>query len=287
MASALQVSLDQLAELLTESENAGTTGALPADATMPQPEVQSEVWLGRSEFEVLIHPQVTEIVEAPRSAGLRTEDVDPRSSIVIGAIPYEPPSDITHPIDPTYPAGITHPAGIGTTGADVGPHTPVQTTTEARSWRLKRFAAAAVLTFVFAVASVPFIVSHRGPTPQATELPAPATSVAVVPGPDPASSNDNSPGGKNASGAVDTAPAASNEPTDGTTPPGAATAPARHDTRTDNRTISRATLPTSARMPAPQRLPVVQAAAYARSQTAALTSNARRTHLHPELPPRP
>ncbi|MGH3803298.1 MAG: helix-turn-helix domain-containing protein, partial [Pseudonocardiaceae bacterium] len=72
VARALQVSTDQLAELLTEPEPADTARALPADTevTIPLllPEVQPEVRPGRTEFEDLIRPQVADTAEALRRA---------------------------------------------------------------------------------------------------------------------------------------------------------------------------------------------------------------------------
>ncbi|MGH3873014.1 MAG: helix-turn-helix domain-containing protein [Pseudonocardiaceae bacterium] len=83
MARALQVSVDQLTELLTEPENAAPAPARSADAemTIPMllPEIPSKMLPGQVELEDLI-PQVAETVEvlrqALRSAGVVAEDVD-------------------------------------------------------------------------------------------------------------------------------------------------------------------------------------------------------------------
>jgi transcriptional regulator with XRE-family HTH domain len=134
VARALQVSIDQLAELLSESENADTTRALPADTavTIPVllPEVQSRMWPSRSEFEDLIpatgmaHP-----------AGIETH------------------------VGPETPVPATIEAGARKAGSR-----------KAGSRRLKRFATAGVLALVLAgaAASVPFITSSSGPIVPAT-----------------------------------------------------------------------------------------------------------------------
>lgn len=149
MAYALEVSIDQLAELLKESQNAGTTRALSADTkvTIPAllPEVQSEALPGRAEFEDLIRPQVAETVEALRralqSAGVSPEDLD--AMLLVGRPSRVPlaSAELSRPVDvdpeatialdaalPGPPADIDHPADIDTTSAEVGPDTPVPTT---------------------------------------------------------------------------------------------------------------------------------------------------------------
>ena len=42
----------------------------------PSLEVQSEVWLGRAEFQHLTRPQAADTVPAPRSASVGTDDLD-------------------------------------------------------------------------------------------------------------------------------------------------------------------------------------------------------------------
>jgi transcriptional regulator with XRE-family HTH domain len=155
LARALQVSIDQLAELLIASENADTTRPLPSytDVTIPVrlPEVQSQ---SRAEFEDLIRPPVAETVEmlrrVLRSAGIGPEeleamllvgkssqappvsavpdrsvapDADPQATVTLGAIPSELPVDTARP------------AHIDAVGEDIGPDTdtPVPTTATARS----------------------------------------------------------------------------------------------------------------------------------------------------------
>jgi hypothetical protein len=106
------------------------------------PEVQSEVWLGRAEFENLIRPQVAETVEAWRSAGVVPADLDARllvgrsSRMPLVAQPVSAESG--HPVvvdaDPQaaialgaalsgFAADLARPVDIDTAGADVGPDT--------------------------------------------------------------------------------------------------------------------------------------------------------------------
>jgi molecular chaperone DnaK len=143
----LQVSIDHLAE----PEKAGTMRALSADTevTIPVllPEVQSEVWLGRAEFENLIRPRVAETVEALRSAGVVPEDLDARLLVgrssrvppVAQPVSTEPGRQVVVDADPqaAIPLGaalsglaadIARPADIDTAGADVEPDEPVPTT---------------------------------------------------------------------------------------------------------------------------------------------------------------
>ncbi len=81
LASALQVSIDQLAELLTQAEDAGTTHAPAAetDLTVPMllPGVASQMQPEQAQFETLTRPQATESVESLRRA-LRSADVSPQ-----------------------------------------------------------------------------------------------------------------------------------------------------------------------------------------------------------------
>ncbi|MGH3814557.1 MAG: helix-turn-helix domain-containing protein [Pseudonocardiaceae bacterium] len=149
VARALRVSTDQLAELLSESENAGMTRALSAgtEVTIPVllPKVQSEVWLDRAEFEDLLRPQTAETVEALRSAGAGTEDLD--AKLLVGRfsrVPFvaQPVSaELNRPVavdaDPEaaialgpalsgLPADIALPADVNTAGTDIGLDTPVE-----------------------------------------------------------------------------------------------------------------------------------------------------------------
>ncbi|MGH3973324.1 MAG: helix-turn-helix domain-containing protein [Pseudonocardiaceae bacterium] len=162
VAQALQVSIDELAELLTESDHASTTtasttralSANTTEVTIPVPlsKIQSEVWLGRAEFEDLIRPQVAETVETLRSDGVHSDDVSTenlavgRSSEVplvaqpISAEPGRPvavdaDAEVAIAISPAssgLPADPDHTAAVSTVGADIEPYKPATITVRAR-----------------------------------------------------------------------------------------------------------------------------------------------------------
>jgi transcriptional regulator with XRE-family HTH domain len=305
MARVLHVSIDQLAELLTESENAETTRALSAGAEVMVPvllpEVQSDVRPVRAEFENLIRPQVAEAVEALRralrSAGVGPADLD--AMLLFGRssrVDVEPDT----PVPTTIEAGGFAGSDIPEPAQSEVPHRPSLTAipldvepahvqrSRARSRWFTWFAAAGVLAFVFTggAASVLFITSPSGPIlPTATGTPAPAAPVAAIRAPDPGNSNDNNLRSEDSTGAVHATPAgAPNKPTDGPAPPGAAAVAAPHTTRSDNRTNPPASMTT----PALPRIPAIPAQAYAWSHTVALSaSDQHRTRLRPNPLSRP
>ncbi|MGH3962183.1 MAG: helix-turn-helix domain-containing protein [Pseudonocardiaceae bacterium] len=263
LARVLHVSIDQLAELLTESENADATPGPSADAevTIPMllPEVQSKVRPGQVELEDLI-PQVAGTVEALRRA-LRSTSVVPedRHAMLLAQTeaPHRP-SLTAIPLD-AEPADVQRPAS---------------------SRRFNRFAAAGALALAFAgAASVPFITSHSSPSP-------PAAS--GTPAPSPGSGNDN-PRSKEITAGVHSAPAAAPiKPADGPVPPETAAVPASHTIRSDHRTTSRSKPRASPTTPALPRSPAIPAEASAWSHKAALSaSDQRSTRLRPEALPRP
>jgi DNA-binding XRE family transcriptional regulator len=157
LASALQVSIDQLAELLNKTEDAGTTqaAAVDTDATVSTwlPEVGSQLQLGRAQFDALIRPQAIETVEALRRA-LRSADVSPqyfdalllvcgisRAPLVTQLLSTEfggPVAVHAHPQTaiardvtlPGLPAQIIHPAEHDNTNVDVRLDTLVPTTVD-------------------------------------------------------------------------------------------------------------------------------------------------------------
>ncbi|MGH3962986.1 MAG: helix-turn-helix domain-containing protein [Pseudonocardiaceae bacterium] len=272
VARALRVSTDQLAELLSEYENADTPRALPANAevTAPMllPKVQSEVWLDRAEFEGLVRPQVAETGEASRSA-------DAGSG---------------------FPADIALPANVNTADADIrldtpfgaggfaGPGVPEPTRTDvpdlssvttiplnlpladiqwrrAGSRRFKRFAAAGVLALVGAAASASFMTSGNGPIPAAPETP-----MAAIPAPDPGS--DNTFPSQDSTGAP---AAAQDTPADGLGPSGPAAVPTPQTTRSGDRTPSRSKPPAATKTPPPPPTPAIPAEADVWSRIAELS----------------
>jgi transcriptional regulator with XRE-family HTH domain len=307
VARALQVSVDQLAELLAESGSAETTRGLLAqtEVTMPVPKAQAEVWLGRTEFQDLIRPQAAKAVETLQSAGVGTDNL---AAIALG------------PALPGLAADIAYPAAINT-AADLGSDTPVPATVgagrfagsdvpkpaqtnvsnfssvttialkaavadvqrrQARSRRFKRLAAAGVLALMGGIASVPLITSDSGRIfPAAAGNPAPAAPVVAIPAPEP----DSSPRGQDFTTASAAAP---NKPADGLALSGQSAVPTPHTTQSPNRRISRAKPPTSMMAPPAPRTPAIPAEAYTWSGMDALSARDQsRAHLRPESPPHP
>ncbi|MGH3936301.1 MAG: helix-turn-helix domain-containing protein [Pseudonocardiaceae bacterium] len=270
VARALQVSVDELAELLTEASNAATT-PVSADAEVttpgPQPAFQSEVWLDRTEFEDLIRPRLAETVEP------ETVETSP---------PIAPPvsAELDHPmpVDVVPPADIN----IATTGMGISksgvPDLSSVTTIplnipladiqrrQARSRPFKRFAAAGVLILAAVAASVSFITSNNGPiTPATARNPAPVAPVAPIPD----SMNEST-----------AAPAAPTPPVSDPPQPAQATVPTQNTTRS--------TPPAARKTPPAARKPANSAAEdYVWSQVAErLQERDQRARLRPD-PSRP
>ncbi|MGH3899933.1 MAG: helix-turn-helix domain-containing protein [Pseudonocardiaceae bacterium] len=288
VARALHVSIDQLTELLTGPETAGTTRALSADneVTIPMllPEVRSEVLPGRTE-----------------SGRPVAADADLKTAIAFCAVL----STLSR-----LPVSTAHPANTDTAGMNLRPDTPATTTGGAggrggsaspksaqtgapprssltavpldvepadiqrrrvRSRRCKRFAAAGVVALAFAAgaASVPFITSYSGSIlPAAAGNPTAAAPVAANP--------DHRSRSKDSTGAVDTAPvAAPNNSADGPAPPATAAIPAPPTIRSDNRTTSRSKSRTST-TPSSPRIPAIPAEAAAWSRMARLSASDQR-----------
>ncbi|MGH3778940.1 MAG: helix-turn-helix domain-containing protein [Pseudonocardiaceae bacterium] len=263
LARVLQVSIDQLAELLTESETTDAARAPSADAevTIPMllPEVQSKVRPGRVDLEDLI-PQVAGTVEALRRA-LRPTGVIPedRHAVLLAQ------TEVPHRPSPTA-------IPLGVEPADVQRR-------RTRSRRFNRFAAAGALALAFAggAASMPLITSHSSPS---------APAAGGTPKPNPGSSSSNNFRSNDTTAAGSSAPvAAPIKPADGPATPGTAAVLAPQANRSDNRTTSRSKPRGSTTTPARPRTPAIPAEAAAWSHKAALSANDQRiTRL---APPRP
>ena len=269
LAHALHLSVDELAELLTEPENADATRAPSAgtEVTIPMllPEVQSEVRPGRVELEDLI-PQVAETVEALRralrSAGVVPEDLH---AMLLGGGSSQVPLVVQLP-SAELGGPVTIHVGPQPTSADVRPDRP-----RATSRGFKRLAAVGLLVLAGAAASAPLVSSHRGPIPP--------TAAGTIPAPNPGS--NNSPRSEDSTGAIHTTPAA-----DRPAPPEVAAVPAPHTTQatSDNRTTSGSTYPAVI----PPGIPTTPAEAYAWSHPAPLSASDQRwARLRPQRPTLP
>lgn len=252
LARALQVSIDQLAELLAASEDEDATRTLSADpeGTAPVlfPVVQPSGRPGGPELANLIHPQVAEAVEALRRA-LRSADVsteDLAAMLLIGGSSRVPPGapgsevpDPLHTETPNLPAPAAIPPDLKL--AEVQRH-------RASSRRRTRFAAAVLFAFALPAIwlSAPFEFSHSGASPHSgARTPESAAPVVAIPVPSPGSG----PGGADATGAVNTAPVVT--PSGGPAPPAATVVPAAPTTRAtgNSRTVRRPARPAARTRP--------------------------------------
>jgi hypothetical protein len=112
--------------------------------------VQPEVWLDRTEFQDLIHPQAAKAVETSQSAGAGTKSPDTRllasRSSQVPLVPQLTKAEFGHPVavdtdpqavialDPAQPglaATIADPAATNTATANIGSDTPVPATVAA------------------------------------------------------------------------------------------------------------------------------------------------------------
>ncbi|MGH3695219.1 MAG: helix-turn-helix domain-containing protein [Pseudonocardiaceae bacterium] len=236
LARALHVSIDQLAELLTQSDVAGTTRTASAapevTAPVPSPEVSSQRTPSAPEFDGLVHSQVAETVEALRralhSAGVSAEDL--AAMLLVGGSSRVPlaGSDVPAPrhteaLNPSAPTTITP----TTEAADLQRR-------RAGSRRCRRLAAVAlfVLGLPATWLSAPIVISDGGTNPQAGARTS-AVPVVAIPAPNPGSSSGR------ANAAADTAPIVIPAP-----PPIAAVPVSQTSRAADtSRTASRSTRP--------------------------------------------
>jgi len=302
VAHALQVSLDQLAELLTEDQNAGTTRALPVGTDVTLPVVLPAVLPSRDKSEDLVPRQVTEAFEALRGAlqsvGVSPQDAD--ATVVTGKSAQNTPGGdgVTGTLVPaTNEAGelarcdVPEPAArtevlrrplLTAIPLHVGPGDVQRRRDTSR--RFKRFAAAGILAVIFAggAASVPFVASRSAPIPPAGAgnplSPPPAAPNAGSGNPDVLTESP--------AGAIHAAPAdAPGTPVGGPAPPAAAVVPAPHKIRASNpkRPTSRPKSPASAATPPAPRTPAIPAEAYAAwSEMAASASAPHRARIRPD-----
>lgn len=244
LARALQVSIDELADLLAGSEDASVTQALaaePGETAPRRPAVQPPVRMGGPGLGNLSDPKLAETVEALRralwSAGANAEDLaamllaDESSRASLGATgpdDSEPPrtGSLNRPAPITVPPEIT---SDGVPRRGFGPR------------RRKRFVVAGV--FVLALPAVwlspPFGFSHSGASVQASSAVAP---VLVSPAPNLGAVTDKNPQLAASPEVVSIAPVVA--PVSAASPAAAAPAPRTARTTGNTRTVRRSTRPT-------------------------------------------
>jgi transcriptional regulator with XRE-family HTH domain len=225
LARALQVSIDQLAELLTASEIAATTQALSTDPEVTIPAVLTESLppgpQDEAEFEDLLRPQIVETVEALRqalrSAGVNAEDL--AAMLLVGGSSQVP---------------------LVASGPDVSepprnepPNRP--SVHRIKSRKAKRLMAAGAFALVLPVLwlSAPFVISHGSPVPRAVAgSPEHAVPVGAIPAPNPGAGPDNNAGSADFAGTGLSAPPTTADPlAEGPAQPPVDTVPASHTTR--------------------------------------------------------
>ena len=290
VAHALQVSLDQLAALLAEDENAGKARTLPADTEVTGPIVFPAMRPSRDECENLVPPQVVEAFEALRgalrSAGIGPEDVE--APLLTGKSQSgEVPTGTLVPT--TIGAGglarsdVSEPASTeilrrpfwSAIPLDIEPADAQRR--RAISRRFKRFAAAGVLAVIFVggVASVPSLTSRSDSIPPAGTG-SPTSPDPASPIPAPHAGSGKGPGSEGSIGAINSAPAdASGTPADDPAPPAAAAVPAPHAVQASSpkQTPSRPKSPASAATQPAPHTPAIPAEVQAWSEMAEASAN--------------
>lgn len=233
------------------------------------PIVQAEMWLGRDEFEELIHPPLTRTVEASRSDIETTATPVPTTSAIRGLAS----SDVRAPAQTEVPKRpvLRRPSRTTIAQGSAG-----NRDRQGASRRLTRVAAAGLLALIGGAASVPLITPHRGSIAGvAVGNPAPAAPVAAI----PESDLGSIPHGVGAGGAPVAAP---NNPADSPAPSSAAAV----RTPQTIRSTSQSRPPAIRTSPPAQRAPAVPADAYAAwSRLAELSASHQDRHgLRPGPP---
>ncbi len=289
VAHALHVSLDQLAELLAEDENAGKARTLPADTEVTGPIVLPAMRSSRDECETLVPPQVVEAFEALRgalrSAGIGPDDVD--APLLTGKSQSGDVATGTL-VPTTIDAGglarsdVSEPASTeilrrpfwSAIPLDIEPADAQRR--RAISRRFKRFAAAGVLAVIFVggAASVPSLTSRSDSIPPAGSG-SPISPDPAAPIPAPHAGSGKGPG-SGSIGAINSAPAdASGTPADDPAPPAAAAVPAPHAVQASSpkQTTSRPKSPASAATQPAPHTPAIPAKVQAWSEMAEASAN--------------
>lgn len=251
--------------------------------------VQSEVWLGRAEFEDLIRQREPAAIEAGRYPATGTRDIEVRSLITKPAR-VSPVAPLFSPVPtiveeaPAEEDGLIRLDDLEPAAAEAS-NRPSLNKLRHRSRRGTRWAAAGVLGAVVlgGAVSVPLLTSGGGTPRVAAGKAAPVSPVVVIPAPDPVSS----PAGE-ASEAVQPAPAAAPKP------PAAvaarsepAAAPVSRSARSDSRTVDQPKVDGSPTMPTPESQAAMEEAYRRWPQEAAMygARNPRWAQFGPESAP--
>lgn len=240
--------------------------------------VQSELWLGRTEFEDLIRQRGPETTEAPQYPATGTKAIEVRP-LVGRSTRVSPVAPLFSPV----PAIVEDDGLIRLDGLE--PARASDRPSAARSRRVPRWAAAGLVGLAIAgsAVSVLLLTSHGEAAKVNSRNPAPATSVPAAPSPSPGDARSSEP-----IEAGEIAVAAPKPPEEMTVRSAPASVPKSHTARTDNRTTVAAKHADSAPTPPPAGQLAVDEAYKWWSQAADYgAKNPRWTHLSPESPPWP
>lgn len=240
--------------------------------------VQSELWLGRTEFEDLIRQRGPETAEARRCAGTRTKAIEVRP--LVGR-----PSRVS-PVAPLFspvPAIAEDEGLIRLDGLE--PARASDRPSAARSRRVPRWAAAGLVGLAIAgsAVSVFLLASHGEVSKVVAKNPAPAKAVPAIPSPSRGDDSSSEPieAGQMAAGA----PTPSEEATVRSAPASVPESHTARSARSDNRTTTPPKHADSATTPPPAGQLALDEAYNWWSQAAAYSAkNPRWAHLTPESP---
>ena len=242
--------------------------------------VQSEVWLGRTEFEDLIRQRGPETAEAPRYPATSTKAIEVRP--LVGR-----PSRVSSvaPLFAPVPATVEDDGLIRLDDLEPAQAEAAKGPSATSSRRFSRWAVAGVLGIAVAgsAAAVPLLTSDGAAAKLTARNAAPAKPVPTIPSPGTGDVRSTEP-----IEAGQMAVAAPNPPEDVTVRSAPASAPASHPARSDNRTTTAPKHSDSAATSPPASQAALDEAFRWWSEAAASGArNPHWTHFGPESPPWP
>lgn len=244
--------------------------------------VQSEVWLGRTEFENLIRQRGPEAVEARRHPAIGTKTIEVRPLV-------SRPSRVSSvaPLFAPLPTTVEDDGLIRLDGLEPAQVEAANRTSATRSRRFPRWATAGVLGLAVAgsAVAVPSLTSDGGAAKVTARNAAPAKPVPAIPSPGPGQAHSSEP-----IEAGQMAVAAPNPSEDMTVRSAPDSVPTSHRARSDNRTTTPPKHSDWATTPPPANRMAAEEIEKWWSQAVAAYGgprNPRWTHSSPESPPWP
>jgi hypothetical protein len=238
--------------------------------------VQSEVWLGRTEFQDLIRQRGPEIAEAPRCPATSSKAIEVRP--LVGR-----PSGVSSvaPLFAPVPTIMEDDGLIRLDGLEPAQAQTANRSSAARSRWFPRWATASVLGLAVAgsAVAVPLLTSDGGSAEVTARNAAPAKSVPVIPPRGPGDARSGAP-----TQAGQMAVAAPNPAEDVTVRSAPASVPASHTAGNDNRTTTPTKHASSSPTPPPASQITLDAYNWWSQAAGYGAKNPRWTHLSPESP---